>query len=65
MVCPRTAAREERGISHKHTESWLRVEPLPAYAPELDAMELLWANLSSRKLANLCPETLDELANYM
>jgi len=44
---------------------WLRVEPLPAYAPELNPVEALWANLSARELANLCPETLSELAVYV
>jgi transposase len=34
---------------------WLRVERLPAYAPELNPVELLWGNLKVRELANLCP----------
>jgi len=25
----------------------------------------MWANLSARELANLCPETLDELATHV
>jgi transposase len=45
--------------------AWLTAEPLPAYAPEFNPVELLWANLSSRELANLCPETLGELANHV
>jgi len=45
--------------------SWLRVEPLPAYAPELNPVELMWANLSARELANLCPDTLSELAHQV
>jgi len=44
---------------------WLRVEPLPAYAPELNPVEALWANLSARELANLCPETLSELTLHV
>jgi hypothetical protein len=32
---------------------WLRVERLPAYAPELNAVEYLWANLKDVELANL------------
>ena len=39
---------------------WLVVERLPAYAPELNPVEKLWANLKGRELANLCAETLDE-----
>jgi transposase len=45
--------------------SWLQVEPLPAYAPELNPVELIWANLSARELANLCPETLGELGHHV
>ena len=40
--------------------SWLVVERLPAYAPELNPVEKLWANLKGTELANLCAETLDE-----
>ena len=39
---------------------WLVVKRLPAYAPELNPVEKLWANLKGRELANLCAETLDE-----
>ena len=35
--------------------SWLTVERLPGYAPELNPVEQLWGNLKSRELANLCP----------
>lgn len=33
---------------------WLRVERLPAYAPELNPVEGLWANLKGTELANRC-----------
>lgn len=39
---------------------WLVVEPLPAYAPELNPVEALWANLKGTELANLDAETLDQ-----
>lgn len=39
---------------------WLVVERLPAYAPELNPVELLWGNVKSVELANLCPETIEE-----
>jgi transposase len=42
---------------------WLRVERLPAYAPELNAVEYLWANLKDLELANLPTTTLAEVAN--
>jgi transposase len=39
---------------------WLVVERLPAYAPELNPVELLWGNVKGVELANLCPATIDE-----
>ncbi len=41
--------------------SWLVVEPLPGYAPELNPVEGLWANLKGVELANLAADTLDEV----
>jgi transposase len=41
--------------------SWLVVERLPAYAPELNPVEALWANLKGVELANLAGDTLDEV----
>ena len=35
-------------------QPWLKLEYLPAYAPELNAVEGLWANLKSCELANRC-----------
>jgi transposase len=42
---------------------WLRAERLPAYAPELNAVEYLWANLKDVELANLPTTTLAEVAD--
>jgi putative transposase len=39
---------------------WLVVEPLPAYAPDLNPVELLWGNVKGVELANLCPQTIEE-----
>ena len=39
---------------------WLVVERLPAYAPDLNPVELLWGNVKGVELANLCPETIDQ-----
>jgi len=36
---------------------WLRVYPLPAYAPELNPVEKVWSHLK-RSLANLAAELL-------
>ena len=40
--------------------SWLRVQRLPAYAPELNPVEALWGNVKGTELANRCPDTIDE-----
>jgi len=42
--------------------SWLAVERLPAYAPELNPTEQVFGNLKSNELANLCSATIGEVA---
>jgi transposase len=45
-----------------HTQrSWLVVERLPAYAPELNPVEGLWSSLKAVELANLATPTLGEV----
>jgi hypothetical protein len=46
----------------RRQRSWLVVEPLPAYAPELNPVEALWSNLKGVELANLAGDTLAEVA---
>lgn len=41
--------------------AWLTVERLPAYAPELNPIELIWGNLKRCELANVCAENLETL----
>jgi DDE superfamily endonuclease len=41
--------------------SWLVVERLPAYAPELNPVEGLWSCLKAVELANLTGPTLAEV----
>jgi transposase len=41
--------------------SWLVVERLPAYAPELNPVEGLWSSLKAVELANLTSSTLAEV----
>jgi transposase len=41
--------------------SWLVVEPLPGYAPDLNPVEALWASLKGVELANLAGDTLDDV----
>ena len=45
----------------RRQRSWLVVEPLPAYAPELNPVEPLWSNLKGVELANLAGDTLDDI----
>ena len=42
---------------------WLSVEPLPGYASEVNPIEQVWGSLKSKELANLCSDTIDEVAN--
>jgi DDE superfamily endonuclease len=44
-------------------QAWLTVERLPAYAPELNPVEGLWANLKGVELANFAGEELVEVAD--
>jgi hypothetical protein len=50
--------------AHLDTQrAWLRVERLPAYAPELNPVEYLWANLKGGALANCTADTVAEVAD--
>jgi transposase len=42
---------------------WLSVERLPGYAPQLNPIENVWGNLKSQELANLCSDTIDDVAD--
>jgi transposase len=42
--------------------TWLSVERLPGYAPDLNPIENVWGNLKSTELANLCSTTIAEVA---
>ncbi|HEY5988936.1 MAG TPA: transposase, partial [Streptosporangiaceae bacterium] len=45
----------------RRQRSWLVVEPLPAYAPDLNPVEPLWSSLKGVELANLAGDTLDDV----
>ena len=45
--------------------SWLTVERLPGYAPDLNPAELVWGNVKGRELANLCADNLAEVAQEL
>ena len=42
--------------------AWIQVEYLPSYAPDLNPVEGLWANLKGVELANRACGSLEELA---
>jgi hypothetical protein len=42
---------------------WLTVERLPTYAPDLNPVESLWANLKGAELANFSGDTIAEVAD--
>ena len=44
---------------------WLTVERLPAYAPELNPVEFLWANLKGAELANFTGDNVAEVADQV
>jgi putative transposase len=41
------------------------VEPLPAYAPDLNADEGVWQHLKFSVVGNFCPETIEELEDQI
>jgi transposase len=41
---------------------WLRIEPLPGYAPDLNPTEQVWGSVKSNELANLCADTIGDVA---
>jgi DDE superfamily endonuclease len=41
---------------------WLTVEPLPGYAHELNPTEHVWGSVKSNELANVCSDTIGEVA---
>jgi len=45
--------------------SWLTVERLPGYAPDLNPAELVWGNVKGRELANRCADNLGEVEHEL
>ncbi|MGW4568366.1 transposase [Streptomyces sp. NPDC004561] len=44
-------------------QEWLTLERVPAYAPELNPVVLLWSSLKKRELANLVGDHLADVAD--
>ena len=60
MACPAHPSTAMRAWIRTQ-RSWLVVERLPAYAPELNPVEGLWSSLKAVELANLTMSTLGEV----
>ena len=56
-ACMQTYLRAQR--------SWLTVERLPGYAPDLNPAELVWGNVKGGELANLCADNLREVEHEL
>jgi transposase len=63
LLWDRLPAHRSRAVAHalEHHRSWLCVEWLPAYAPELNPLEYLWGHLDATTLANTPPDDLRHL----
>jgi transposase len=56
--------RSRKTVAYLQTQThWLHVARLPAYAPELNPVEYLWAYWKQNELANFCPKDLWELSH--
>lgn len=53
----RTAVRQLREAGAR----WLKVEWLPAYAPDLNPVEAVWCHAKCSRLANYVPNDVDQL----
>ncbi len=40
--------------------TWLQLEWLPGYAPDLNPTEGIWNNIKGREMANFCPDQIQE-----
>jgi len=56
---PRLALSRQTQKGKSYHFSWLRVERLSGYAPELNPMESIWGNIKGREMANVCAEDLE------
>ncbi len=63
LLWDRLAAHRSREVqaSLRTQRSWLSVETFPAYAPELNPPEYLWSALTRKDLANVSPDTPEDL----
>lgn len=62
LVCDRYSAHRKavRLLRQKHPD-WFEVEWLPAYAPDLNPVEMVWNHSKYGELANFIPADIDDL----
>jgi hypothetical protein len=53
-----------RGAWIASQREWLIVQQVPAYGDDLNLVELVWGNLMASEPANLCPDTIEEAADF-
>lgn len=66
LIWDGSAAHRNRIVRH-YVESCgdrFVLESLPAYVPELNPVEYIWAYMKQRVLANLCMHTIGEVGSY-
>lgn len=63
LVWDRLGAHQSTAVREyaDHNRRWLRLVYLPPYAPELNPVEQLWANLRGQELANYAADDLDQV----
>jgi len=49
---------------HVEQDGAIRLERLPAYAPELNPVEYIWGHLKHHEIGNLLASTIDEVRRY-
>jgi transposase len=54
-------AKVVKRLLYAHRHRFVMVERFPAYAPELNPQEYVWASSKTKDLANYCPEKTGDL----
>ena len=54
--------RSRRMLDWVASQDWLTLEPLPGYAPDLNPTEQVWGSVKTKELANLCSDSIEEVA---
>jgi putative transposase len=67
VIWDRLAAHRSKLVRAYITDQthWLRVESLPPYAPELNPVEQMWANLCAREFANYASDDIEQVERHI